>query len=138
MPQNLLTVVTFLSFHAQSRVLAGPRLSVMSTVSLISLMRTVLRTQCFEKLYHTGRVLSLVWYLCTTLAETGWGCRTEPRPGVSHRQDEVQQIRSSDKNQQGALYLGCRMKCSKIIKGTAYDSWFRSCYVSKYLLTCAE
>lgn len=138
MPPNLLNVVTFLSFHTRSVVLAGPRLFLMSTLSPISLMRTILRTQCFVKLCHTGRVLSLVLYLSIAPAETGWGCCTEPRSGVSHRQDEVQQIRSSDKNEQGGLYLGCCMKCSKIIKGTAYDSRFRSCYLSKYLLTCAE
>ena len=124
-PLNLLNAVTFLPFHIQSTVLAGPRF-LMTTVSPISrsLMRTVLRTQCFVKLYHTGRVLSLVSYLSITLAKTGWGCCTEPRSGVSHRQDEVQEIRSSDKNQQGGLYLGCCMKCSKIIKGTAMTHGF--------------
>lgn len=71
MPPNLLNVVTFLFFHTQSVVLAGPRLFLMSTLSPISLMRTILRTQCFEKLCHTGRVLSLVLYLSIALAETG-------------------------------------------------------------------
>ena len=124
-PPNLLNAVTFLPLHTQSTVLAGPRF-LTTTVSPIShsLMRTVWRTQCFVKLYHPGRVPSLVSYLSITLAETGWGCCTEPRSGVSHRQEEVQKIRSSDKNQQGGLYLGCHMKCSKIIKGTAMTHGF--------------
>lgn len=57
-------------------------------------------------------------------SEADWGRHTKLRSGVSHRQDQVQQIRSSDKNQRGGLYLGCRMKCSKIIKGTAMTHGF--------------
>lgn len=34
------------------------------------------------------------------LFETVWGCCIGPTPGVSHGQDVVQQIRSSDNNQQ--------------------------------------
>lgn len=93
MSPNLLNMVTFLSFHTQCMVLAGPRLFLMTAVSPIShsLTRTVLRTQCFVKLYRTGRVLSLVSYLSTTLAETGWGGRTEPRSGVQAGQGPADQ-----------------------------------------------
>jgi len=127
-PQNLLSMVTLLSFHTQSMVLAGPRLFLMTTINPIShgLMRTVLKTQCWVKLCHTGKVRNLVSYLSITLAVTGRGGHTEPSLGVSHRQDKVQQIRGSDKKQQGGLYLGCHMKCSKIIEGTVVTHGFRA------------
>lgn len=73
-----------------------------------------MRTQCFAKLHHTGRVLSMVSYLSIIPAETSWSCCTEHRSGVSHRQDEVQEIESSDKKQQSGLDPSCQMKCSKI------------------------
>lgn len=58
-----------------------------------------LRTQGFVELYQTGRVLSLVLFLSITPGGTGWG--PEPRAGVSHSQEEAQEIGSSDGIQQG-------------------------------------
>lgn len=60
-----------------------------------------LRTQGFVELYQTGRVLSLVLFLSITPGGTGWGCCPEPRAGVSHSQEEAQEIGSSDGIQQG-------------------------------------
>lgn len=50
------------------------------------------------ELYQTGRVLSLVLFLSITLGGTGWGCC---RAGVSHSQEEAQEIESSNGSQQG-------------------------------------